>query len=87
MIYVPAVLFFLLFGVTYVKGYDFVKRHSPEHLVHFYLIMATIRMLMVATVIGLYVFFASDRDSAIRFAVVLLIMYAIMMVVILSMRH
>ena len=54
-------LFFTLLGILYVKGYDIVKRHSPDHLPHFYLIMATIRMLLVATVIGLYVFFTENR--------------------------
>ncbi|MBR0049511.1 MAG: hypothetical protein IJP74_09365 [Prevotella sp.] len=78
----------MLLGVAYVKGYDFVKRRSPEHLVHFYLIMATIRMLMVATVVVLYVLFlAPDREDAIRFAAIILIMYAIMMAVTLKLRH
>ena len=77
----------MLLGVAYVKGYDVVKRRSPEHLPHFYLIMATIRMLLVMTVVGLYVFFAPSREDAIHFAVIILIMYAITMVVTLSMRH
>ena len=87
MEYVLSVLFFILLGVTYVKGYDIVKRHSPDHLVHFYLIMATIRMLLVATVVGLYVFFTENREDAIHFAAIFLIMYAIMMVITLLMRH
>ena len=87
MEYVLSVLFFTLLGVTYVKGYDIVKRHSPDHLVHFYLIMATIRMLLVATVVGLYVFFTENREDAIHFAAIFLIMYAIMMVITLLMRH
>ena len=78
----------MLLGVAYVKGYDFVKRRSPEHLVHFYLIMATIRMLMVATVVVLYVLFlAPDREDTIRFAAIILIMYGIMMAVTLKLRH
>ena len=80
-------LFFTLLGGAYVKGYDIVKRHSPDHLVHFYLIMATIRMLLVATVVGLYVFFTENREDAIRFAGIFIIMYAITMVIILLMRH
>ena len=87
MVYFLAVPFFVLLGGAYVKGYDIVKRHSPDHLVHFYLIMATIRMLLVATIVGLYVFFAENREDAIRFAAVILIMYAITMVVTLLMRH
>lgn len=80
-------LFFTLLGVAYVKGYDLVKRHSPDHLVHFYLVMTLIRMLLVATVVGLYVFFTENREDAIRFAIIFLIMYAIMMVVTLKLRH
>ena len=87
MEYVLSVLFFTLLGVTYVKGYDIVKRHSPDHLVHFYLIMATIRMLLVATVVGLYVFFTENREDAIHFAAIFLIMYALTMVITLLMRH
>ena len=80
-------LFFTLLGGAYVKGYDIVKRHSPDHLVHFYLIMATIRMLLVLTAFGLYVFFTDNREDAIHFAIIYIIMYAIMMVVTLLMRH
>ena len=87
MTYFLAALFFTLLGVAYVKGYDLVKSRSPEHLVHFYLVMATIRMLLVATVVGLYVFFAPTREDAIHFAVIILVMYAIMMVVTLTLRH
>ena len=87
MEYVLCLFFFILLGVAYVKGYDVVKRHSPEHLVHFYLIMATIRMLLVATIVGLYVFFTDNREDAICFAAIILIMYAITMVVTLKLRH
>ena len=87
MEYVLSILFFTLLGVAYVKGYDLVKKHSPDHLVHFYLIMATIRMLLVATVVGLYVFFTENREDAIHFAIIFIIMYAITMVITLLMRH
>ena len=80
-------LFFTLLGVAYVKGYDVVKRHSPEHLVHFYLIMATVRMLLVGTIVALYVIFAENRENAIRFAAIFIIMYVVMMVVTLKLRH
>ena len=85
--YFFAALLMTLLGVAYVKGYDFVKRRSPDHLVHFYLIMATIRMMLIATVIAIYVFFAPSREDAIHFAIILLIMYAITMVVTLYLRH
>ena len=84
---VLSILFFTLLGMAYVKGYDIVKRQSPDHLVHFYLIMATIRMLLVLTVVGLYVFFTENREDAIRFAATIIIMYAITMVIILKLRH
>ena len=87
MVYFLAVPFFVLLGGAYVKGYDIVKRHSPDHLVHFYLIMATIRMLLVATIVGLYVFFTENREDAIHFAAIFIIMYAITMVVTLKLRH
>ena len=82
-----AVLLMTLLGIAYVKGYDLVKRRSPEHLVHFYLIMATIRMLLVATVTLLYILLAANREDAVRFAAIILIMYAIMMAVTLKLRH
>ena len=81
-------VFFTLLGLAYVKGYDVVKAHSPEHLVHFYLIMATVRMLLVGTAVAVYVLLiAPGRTEAIRFALIIIIMYAIMMAVTLSMRH
>ena len=84
---VLSILFFTLLGVAYVKGYDLVKRHSPDHLAHFYLIMATIRMLLVLTVVGLYVYFTENREDTIRFVGIFLIMYAITMVITLKLRH
>ena len=84
---VLSILFFTLLGVTYVKGYDIVKSHAPDHLAHFYLIMATIRMLLVLTIVGLYVYFTENREDAIRFAAIFIIMYAIMMVITLKLRH
>ena len=82
-----SVLFFTMLGMAYVKGYDAVKRRSPENMVQFYLIMATIRMVLVATVVALYVVFSTDRDKTIEFAAMIIIMYAIMMVATLAMRH
>ena len=86
-LYFCVALFFTLLGVAYVKGYDIVKSRSPEHLVHFYLIMATIRLLLVATMVALYVLFASDKADATRFAAIILIMYTLTMVVTLALRH
>ena len=80
-------LLITLLGVAYVKGYDYVKKRSPENLVHFYLIMATVRMLLIGTAVVLYVIFADSREEAVRFALTILIMYAIMMVITLTLRH
>ncbi|MBP5340461.1 MAG: hypothetical protein J6Z14_14360 [Prevotella sp.] len=82
-----AALLITMLGVAYVKGYDYVKKHSPEHLVHFYLIMATVRLLLIGTAVALYVLFADSREEAIRYALIILIMYALMMVTTLTMRH
>ena len=80
-------LLFILLGTVYVKGYDLVKEKSPDRLPQFYLIMATIRMLLVLTLVGLDVLFADSREDAIRFALVCLGMYVVMMAVTLVMRH
>ena len=80
-------VFFILLGVAYVRGYDIVKRHSPDHLVHFYLLMTVIRIVLVATVVGLYVFFTEDRTDAIHFAIMALAMYLVTMIVTLILRH
>ena len=85
--YTLAALLLILMGAAYVKGYDLVKRKSPEHLPQFYLIMTTIRMLLVLTVVGLYVLFTENREDSIRFALTFLIMYVVMMVVTLKLRH
>jgi cytochrome c biogenesis factor len=82
-----AALLITLLGVAYVKGYDMVKSRSPEHLPHFYLIMATVRMLLIGTAVVLYVLFADSREDAVRFALIILILYAAMMVTTLTMRH
>ncbi len=80
-------LFFTFLGILYVRGYDIVKKHSPEHLPHFYLIMATIRMLLVASVVALYVFFTVNSVDTIRFAIVNIIMFVVMMEVTLKLRQ
>ena len=87
MTYCLAVLFFILLGTAYVKGYDVVKEKSPEHLPQFYLVMATIRMLLVLTVVGIYVLFSDSREDTIRFALIIIGLYVAMMIVTLSMRH
>jgi len=85
-IYLLALLMLLL-GMAYVKGYDFVKARSPEHLPHFYLVMAAIRMLLVLTVVGIYVLLTENRADTIHFALACVTLYVVMMVVTLSLRH
>jgi cytochrome c biogenesis factor len=80
-------LLMTLLGAAYVKGYDLVKKKSPEHLPHFYLIMATIRMLLVLTVVGIYALFSHSRADTIHFALIGIGMYVVMMVITLSLRH
>lgn len=82
-----SVLFFTLLGVAYVKGYDFVKRHSPERMVQFYLIMATIRILLVATAVAIYVILSQSHAESVRFAAMFFGMYVVMMVTTLILKH
>lgn len=82
-----SVLFFTVLGVAYVKGYDFVKSRSPEHLVHFYLVMATIRLVLVATVVAIYVFLSVSKEDSIHFAAMFIGMYVAMMIITLILKH
>ena len=87
MIYVAAVGLLTLLGVAYVRLYDVVKARRPEALPRFYLIMMAIRMILVASLAGIYILLASNRQDVIRFVAIYMVMYAAMMVVTLSMRH
>ena len=82
-----SVFFYVTLGTAYVKGYDFVKSHSPGNLVKFYLIMATIRILLVATIVAVYVLLSKDREDSIHFLVLFLGMYVVTMVVTLILKH
>ncbi|MBP3790383.1 MAG: hypothetical protein J6I52_12305 [Prevotella sp.] len=85
--YILAALLFILLGGIYVKGYDLVKEKSPDHLPQFYLIVAVVRIILILTVIGVYVLFASSREDAIHFALACLAMYVVMMITTLTLRH
>ena len=87
MIYVAAVCLLTLLGVAYVKLYDIVKAHQPEALPRFCLIMTLIRMILVASLAGIYALLTTDRQDVIRFIAIYMAMYVVMMVVTLSMRH
>lgn len=80
-------LFFTLLGMAYMKGYDFVKARSRAHLPQFYLIMAVIRFLLVATIIAIYVGFSSNYTDSVHFAAMFFGMYVVMMVITLTLKH
>ena len=82
-----SVLFFTLLGIAYCKGYDFTKKHSPERLPQFYMVMAVIRFLLVVSVIGIYTFLSENRTSTKHFAVMFLCMYFVTMVITLKLKH
>lgn len=71
--------YFLLLGFTCVKGCDYVRQKAPGYLVHFYLVMGGIRMVLTLTIIAIYVLLSDDRNDAIRFTVIFLMLYAITM--------
>ena len=80
-------LLITLLGVAYVKGYDIVKSRSQEHLPQFCLIMAAVRMVLIATMIVLVILFTEDKAETRQFALYTLIIYGIMMVTTLALRH
>lgn len=79
--------FFAILGTLYVVGYNFFKKRSPEHLVHFYLILAVFRIMIVATVILLYTLTADSRAQAVHFAMMFIAMYVVMMIITLTLKH
>ena len=80
-------LLIALLGVAYVKGYDIVKSRSRERLPQFYLIMATVRFVLIATMIALVFIFTEDKAEARQFALYTLIIYGLMMATTLALRH
>lgn len=81
-------LFFTLVGMAYVKGYDIVKKHSPEHIAHFYLLLTALRFLLIGMAVVFYAFVVSkSREETLDFAVMFLGMYAVMMVITLILKH
>jgi hypothetical protein len=87
MEYVLSVLLFTLLGAAYVLGYDFVKKRSADYLPHFCLGMAVVRLLLASTLAGIIIFFKEDREDAITFAIIYMVMYLLTMVVTLKLRH
>lgn len=80
--------FFLAMGIAYCLGWNYVKRTMPEHLVHYYLVSAVLRFLLVAVVILAYIRLSgAPRTEILHFVVMFLVMYVAMMVVTLSLKH
>ncbi|MBO7140421.1 MAG: hypothetical protein J6W19_07635 [Prevotella sp.] len=80
-------LLITLLGVAYVKGYDIVKSRSQERLPQFYLIMAAVRIVLIATMIVLVILFTEDKAETREFVLYTLILYGLMMVTTLVLRH
>lgn len=80
-------LFFTLLGAAYCKGYDITRRHSPGRLPQFYMIMAAIRFVLIVSAVGIYAFLSENRTSTIHFAAMILLMYLVMMMVTLKLKH
>jgi len=87
MEYIISVLLFTLLSFTYVLGFDYVKKHSVEHLPHFCLAMTVVRLILTSTLAGIIIFFKGNREDTITFAIIYLIMYMVTMVVTLKLRH
>ena len=85
--YVLTALLIIFLGVAYVKGYDMVKSRSQEHLPQFYLIMTAVRMVLIATMAAIVIIFTEDKTEARQFGMYILIMYSLMMVTTLALRH
>ena len=80
-------LLITLLGVAYVKGYDIVKSRSQERLPQFYLIMAAVRIVLIATMIVLVILFTEDKAETREFVLYTLILYGLMIVTTLVLRH
>lgn len=81
-------LFFIVVGVAYCIGWDYMKRTMPEHLVLYYLLAAVLRFLLVAIIILAFIKLAeASRGDNIRFSLMVIAMYVVMMVVTLSLKH
>lgn len=79
---------FIVLGTGYCLGWDYVKRTMPEHLVHYYLVAAVLRFLIVAVVVLAYIRLADvSRTENIHFALMVAAMYVAMMVITLRLKH
>lgn len=75
------VAMFMLLGVGWKKGYDFVKSRAPKQIVKFYFAYATFRMLTITLVTAVYILFISQSQNESKaFVVMEFLLYAAMMV-------
>lgn len=80
-------LYFLILGLVWVKGYDVVKKHDASLFPRFYLVLATIRFLLTATLVLCYILLTNDMTSSRQFVIMVMAMYGVMMVVTLTLKH
>lgn len=71
-------------GGAWGIGYQFIKKHSPSHLVRFYMLMAAVRCLLIGTAVILFSAITRDHQQTVHFALLLLSLYALMMVITLA---
>lgn len=81
-------LFFVVIGFLYCIGWEYVKKNMPEHQVHYYMIAAVVRFILVALLILAYFRLAGDTQHGnLKFAVMALAMYVVLMIVVMRWRH
>ncbi|MGI6224136.1 MAG: hypothetical protein ACOYJG_11065 [Prevotella sp.] len=80
-------LYFILLGVVWLKGYDIVKKHDISLLPRFYLVLATIRFILTATLVLIYVLVSDNMASSRQFVILVMTLYAAMMVITLTLKH
>ena len=80
-------LYFTLLGVAWVKGYDMVMKLDASRLPMFYFVLTTIRFILTATLVLIYVLVSDNMASSRQFVVMVMAMYATMMVVTLTLKH
>lgn len=79
---------FVLLGYAWVSGYDIVKVHAPENLPRFWMVLASVRLIVVSALVAVYViFFSSGIEESKSFVLMILAMYALMMTITLILRH
>lgn len=83
-----SVLFFTILGMAWIVGSTFVMKHSPGNIVKFYMILAAIRFLFVATAVLVYaMLISSGKQETKTFVIFFMTLYALMMVLTLRLKH